>query len=59
MKLMGSIKYGVWSCRLDRANLVLTLKAPWNLAGTQLFSERNGFYRACVPLGFGWRVIVR
>lgn len=59
MKLMGSMKYGVWSCRFDKANIVLTLKAPWNLAGTQLFSERYGYYKHRWPLGFGWRLILR
>jgi len=59
MTVMGILKYGVWSCRFDKINFVATLKAPWNLSGTQLFSERNGYYRARIPLGFGWRIIVR
>jgi len=59
MPFFGSLEYGVWSYKFRKLNLVLTLKAPWNMGGYQIFSERNGYYRYRMPLGLGWRIIVR
>jgi hypothetical protein len=59
MAYMGSWQHGVWSIRIERYNQVLTLKAPWNLSGHTIFSERYGYYKVRIPFGFGWRIIIR
>lgn len=45
---------GIWWVRSRR--WLLVLKAPWNSA---LFSERYAYYVFRLPLGGGWRFIVK
>lgn len=47
-------EYGTWWARIGR--FVLFVRAPWSL---NLFSERNGFYMLRIPLGSGWRVLLK
>lgn len=60
MMFAAHYKFGVWSWRIDNLNVVLTLKAPWNVPkAAGMFSESSGYYTRRVPLGFGWRLIIR
>lgn len=45
---------GIWWLRLRRCLFVI--KARWN---DPLFSERYGYYVFRLPLGFGWRFILK
>jgi len=47
-------KSGVWWVRSQRSLLIL--RASWN---DPLFSERYGYYAFRLPLGFGWRLILK
>lgn len=51
----ASWEHGLWGVRFTEKRYY-QLKAPWN---EPLFSERNGYVQHKIPLGFGWRILIR
>lgn len=50
----ASFEHGIWWLRVGR--LVFILRASWK---DPLFSERYGYDRFRIPLGGGWRFLVK
>lgn len=52
--ICADLEVGTWFIRVGR--WAAFIKASWN---KPLFSERNDYNFARVPLGFGWRFVLR